>query len=82
MTYDPAAEVAATADLSTHQPSFVFDYHALDGPEYDLDEQQRFSTYWDLEPMMRGPQPPPDWLVTDRAALDTELGILKTGKEA
>nr|MDQ6935960.1 serine/threonine protein kinase [Actinomycetota bacterium] len=26
--------------------------------------------------------PPPDWLVTDRAALDTELGILKTGKEA
>jgi RIO kinase 1 len=24
----------------------------------------------------------PDWVVTDRAAVDTELGILKTGKEA
>jgi RIO kinase 1 len=31
---------------------------------------------------MRGPQPVPDWLVTDRAAIDTDLGVLKTGKEA
>lgn len=69
--------------LTTDQdPSFVFDYHALDGPGYDLDEDQRLSTYWDVEPLCRGPQPPPDWLVTDRAAVDTDLGLLKTGKEA
>jgi RIO kinase 1 len=30
----------------------------------------------------RGPEPRPGWVVTSAAALDTELGILKTGKEA
>jgi len=39
----------------------------------------RYST-WDTGE--RGPQPYPDWLVTDLAAVDTELGVLKTGKEA
>ncbi|MEV6811077.1 RIO1 family regulatory kinase/ATPase [Micromonospora sp. NPDC051296] len=31
---------------------------------------------------VHGPQPHPDWLVTELAAKDTELGVLKTGKEA
>ncbi len=57
---------------------FAFDYRPLEDPE----DGQRFTRYWDLEPLMRGPQPVPDWLVTDRAALETDLGILKTGKEA
>lgn len=30
----------------------------------------------------RGPRPHPDWLVTALGAVDTELGVLKTGKEA
>jgi RIO kinase 1 len=30
----------------------------------------------------RGPEPYPRWLVTELAAVDTELGVLKTGKEA
>ena len=33
-------------------------------------------------PTERGPRPHPDWLVTELAAVDTELGVLKTGKEA
>jgi RIO kinase 1 len=57
---------------------FTFDYTVVDDP----DEGSRFTRYADLEPLMRGPQPVPDWLVTDRAAIETELGILKTGKEA
>jgi RIO kinase 1 len=44
----------------------------------DYDEPP-YST-WDVA--QHGPEPFPDWLVTDRNALDTELGILKTGKEA
>ncbi|MFL6062544.1 MAG: RIO1 family regulatory kinase/ATPase, partial [Marmoricola sp.] len=64
------------ADLST--PAFDFAYVALDDPE----DGSRFTRYWDLEPLQRGPQPVPDWLVTDRAAVEAELGILKTGKEA
>ncbi|WP_020579768.1 serine protein kinase RIO [Actinopolymorpha alba] len=38
-------------------------------------------TTWD-DAGSRGPEPYPDWLVTDLAAVDTEFGILKTGKEA
>lgn len=30
----------------------------------------------------QGPHPRPDWVVTELAAADTELGVLKTGKEA
>ena len=30
----------------------------------------------------RRAEPWPDWLITESAAIDTELGILKTGKEA
>src|ERR1700746_843928 len=38
---------------------------------------------WDKSPPMgRGPKPYPKWLVTDLAAVDYELGVLKTGKEA
>ncbi|WAX57246.1 hypothetical protein M6B22_00420 [Jatrophihabitans cynanchi] len=29
-----------------------------------------------------GPVPRPDWVIPDLAAIDTELGVLKTGKEA
>jgi RIO kinase 1 len=64
--------------MTYESTGFTCDYQALD----DVAEGQRFSTYWDVEPLCRGPQPPPTWLVTDRAAVDTELGILKTGKEA
>jgi RIO kinase 1 len=59
-------------------PSFVFDFQAYD----DLDEGQRWSTWYDVEPLCRGPEPRPDWVVTSHGAIDTELGILKTGKEA
>ncbi|WP_020671344.1 serine protein kinase RIO [Amycolatopsis nigrescens] len=39
----------------------------------------RYSTWADAD---RGPAPHPNWLVTELAAVDTELGVLKTGKEA
>ncbi|GAA4690337.1 serine protein kinase RIO [Nocardioides conyzicola] len=59
-------------------PAFVFEFEAYD----DLDEGQRWSTWLSVEPLCRGPQPRPDWVVTSQAAVDTDLGILKTGKEA
>jgi RIO kinase 1 len=49
-------------------PRFAFDFVAYD----ELD----------VEPLSRGPEPRPDWLVTSQGAIDTDLGILKTGKEA
>ena len=57
-------------------PIEVFD--ATDG----LPEGDRWSTWDQSIPTQRGPKPHPDWLVTELAAVDTELGILKTGKEA
>ncbi len=60
-------------------PSFVFDFRTYDEPDA---ANQRWTTWWDVEPLCRGPEPRPDWVITDRAAIDTELGILKTGKEA
>ncbi len=57
-------------------PIEVFD--ATDG----LPEGDRWSTWDQSIPTQRGPKPYPDWLVTELAAVDTELGILKTGKEA
>jgi len=53
-------------------------HDAADG----LPEGDRWSTWDQSIPTQRGPLPHPDWLVTDLAAVDTELGVLKTGKEA
>jgi RIO kinase 1 len=47
-----------------------------------LPEGDRWSTWDQPAAGERGPQPYPPWLVTELAAVDTELGILKTGKEA
>lgn len=73
-------------------PFFIFDYVPLDGPDDRPTDGPRsadspadgptFTTYWDVEKGCRGPEPLPDWVITDSGALDTELGILKTGKEA
>ena len=51
---------------------------AVDG----LPEGDRWTTWDQSTAGERGPRPYPSWLVTDLAAVDTELGILKTGKEA
>lgn len=57
---------------------FVFDFRPYD----DLEDGQRWSTWLHVEPLCRGPEPRPSWVVTSQGAVDTELGILKTGKEA
>jgi RIO kinase 1 len=49
---------------------------------FGLPEGDRWSTWDQSAPTERGPRPHPDWLVTDLAAVDTELGVVKTGKEA
>jgi RIO kinase 1 len=37
---------------------------------------------WDASGVVHGPAPHPAWVVTEAAAVDTELGMIKTGKEA
>jgi RIO kinase 1 len=50
-------------------------------PSEFYDPETNWSS-WDMPGVLKGPEPYPDWLVTDLAAVDTELGVLKTGKEA
>jgi RIO kinase 1 len=45
----------------------------------DAPDGTRWSTWGDA---MHGPEPHPNWVITELAALDAELGVLKTGKEA
>jgi RIO kinase 1 len=47
----------------------------IDGPPTG----DRWSTWTGA---MHGPGPRPPWVITDHAAVDSELGVLKTGKEA
>src|SRR5436309_11696136 len=68
------------------EPLFEKRFHH--GIEYDYSDDgkpdggDRWST-WDLShPTERGPEPYPDWLVRELAAVDIERGVLKTGKEA
>jgi RIO kinase 1 len=50
--------------------------------DVDLVDGQRWTTWPTTTPTERGPEPRPGWVVTSAGAVDTELGILKTGKEA
>lgn len=55
----------------------------LESSDVDTPEEgDRWSTWDQSTAGERGPRPYPDWLVTELAAVDTELGMVKTGKEA
>ncbi|WP_018722905.1 serine protein kinase RIO [Salinispora fenicalii] len=53
------------------------------GPQpVDSDPLTDAQTWSSWDDAIHGPQPYPAWLVTELAAKDTDLGVLKTGKEA
>src|SRR5215469_8844916 len=68
------------AKRDRHRPKLhaVDEFDAVDG----LPDGDRWSIWDQSTPSQRGPEPYPEWLVTDLAATDTELGVLKSGKEA
>lgn len=74
---DSAARRAASAT-----PLAAAFAHDLAFADVEPGEDQRWSTWPATQPSERGPLPRPDWVVTSAAAIDTELGIVKTGKEA
>ena len=75
----PAPSTPTTGALDPAlDPAFVCEFRAYDelhGPG------QRWSTWPDVDALCRGPEPRPDWVVTSQGAVDTDLGILKSGKE-
>lgn len=69
---------ATFAKRDRHRRRLPAEEDMSDGPP----EGDRWSTWDQSTPTERGPKPYPKWLITDLAAVDTELGLLKTGKEA
>lgn len=76
LDHDPELDSPAVAD-----GPFSFDDLEF-RPVDDLADDQRWSTWSSVEKGAHGPEPRPDWVITDDGAIDTELGVLKTGKEA
>src|SRR4051812_33058714 len=64
--------------LGNLEPDLQFCYQPTD----DLRDDQRWSTWSSVQKGAHGPTPRPAWVITEDGAIDTELGILKTGKEA
>jgi RIO kinase 1 len=54
----------------------TFDHELID----DLPYTEPNYSSWDVA--AHGPEPRPDWVITELAAIDTDLGVLKSGKEA
>lgn len=67
-------------------PAFITTFVPYDEGDPDNDDAlgpgRRWSTWLDVDPLCRGPEPRPSWVVTSQGAIDTELGVLKSGKEA
>jgi len=64
-------EGAVVFDLATFRTNHDSNHEPWNEPNYSS---------WDGA--THGPTPRPDWVVTEFRAVDTELGVLKTGKEA
>ncbi|WP_392542921.1 serine protein kinase RIO [Oryzobacter telluris] len=65
-----------------HQPFHLPEKQARFSTDTSPDappEGERWST-WDVS--THGPKPRPDWVLTELAAVESDLGVLKTGKEA
>ncbi len=76
MHYPRSGPASGRAAFTSFDADFIFQ------PTRALDADQRWATWSSVEKGQHGPEPRPDWVVTDDGAVDTELGILKTGKEA
>jgi RIO kinase 1 len=76
--FDDDEPVFAKRDFHRRRLAPADALDAVDG----LADGDRWSTWDQSSTAERGPKPYPSWVVTDLSAIDTELGILKTGKEA
>ncbi|EWT06697.1 kinase [Intrasporangium chromatireducens Q5-1] len=65
--------------FESHDDTLSSGGHAVDTEPDAPPEGERWST-WDGA--SHGPTPRPDWVITDLGAVESDLGILKTGKEA
>jgi RIO kinase 1 len=78
-----SSELSSTFTFNEPSSAFTSDSEPTDFPAIEEPgDGQRWSTWSSVAKGAHGPQPRPDWVITVDAAIDTELGVLKTGKEA
>jgi RIO kinase 1 len=77
-SFPPGSAAALMARDDGPLSDFAFAYRQVG----DLGPGQRWSTWDDVQKGCHGPRPRPDWVITEHGAIDTDLGVLKTGKEA
>lgn len=83
LTRHPVASLSKAAELHPASDEHPFsEQHDLVFSTVEPGAGQRWSTWPAITPSQRGPEPWPDWVVTSSGAIDTELGVVKTGKEA
>jgi RIO kinase 1 len=74
---------ATPPDDGPRSSGHLLDLTTLDGRAGVEDEGPPFGDRWSSwDGAEHGPEPRPAWVITDDGAVDTELGVLKTGKEA
>ena len=76
----PNANAGVDTDIDPDIDTYLDTYVAAD-TDPDGDVGVDYSTYHE-HGVLHGPQPVPRWVITSPAAVDVDLGVLKTGKEA
>lgn len=72
--------------MSLHGNAEHFEHRSFDDLTFDPTTEpgdgQRWSTWNAIQAGCHGPEPRPSWVITADAAIDTDLGAIKSGKEA
>jgi RIO kinase 1 len=76
---EPATLTSGFGDSAYADSEYADSRYAVDTVPDGPPEGERWSS-WDGA--QHGPGPHPDWVITDLGAVDEDLGILKSGKEA
>jgi RIO kinase 1 len=80
--FDPAPTRRGRRRFDDDDPSFLTSTRPAPRLTTEPDAPDTGDAWSSWDDAVHGPDPHPDWLVTALAAVDTELGVLKTGKEA
>ncbi len=79
MSFNSSRSTEEHGSSQTSLTPFRPDGLALDSSPDAPPEGERWSSWGGAT---HGPKPRPDWVIPDLGAVDSDLGILKTGKEA
>ncbi|GIF07253.1 serine protein kinase RIO [Actinoplanes siamensis] len=81
-TYGPATMRRGRRKFDDDESDFLKRGRLEPALQEDPDRPEVGDNWSSWDGALHGPEPRPDWVRTEHAAVDSELGVLKTGKEA